>query len=303
MLEINIPWLRYLIEIEVQSSLMIFDFMKKGYHLRTMIETAIKRQFPCNFRDNCLKCKEQSHCEYVMLFHPQILDKNASSKFVILPHPGPRLVFKNGETLTFEIRLFGDMAQHRIFSGRFLPAIEYAGKFSGLGKWRTYKSDFYGRFAVRNVYFWDKNSWHQITMEKISPNTGLSAHQEIDFAKPLEIQFITPVLLNRNKKNIRNPDFFDIIKGAERRIQTLIGTKERLTTDKNIRTVETRESLFSTRQIDASRKEENYIIGRMGISHIPDELQPIIGYSGLTHVGKGVSMGMGGFVVQNKMNE
>ncbi len=303
MLDINIPWLRYLIEIEVQSSLMRFDFMKKGYHLRTMIETAMKRQFPCNFRDNCQKCREQNHCEYVMLFHPQILDRTASSKFVVLPHLGPRLVFQEGETLTFEIRLFGDMAQHRIFSGRFLPAVEYAGKFSGLGKWRTYKSDFYGRFSVRNTYFWDKNSWHQNTMKKISANSGLPAYQVINFDRPLEIQFITPVLLNRNKKNIRNPDFFDIIKSAERRIQTLIGTKERLTTDKSIRTVETQESRFSKYQIDASRKEENYIIGHMGINHIPDELQPIMNYSGLTHVGKGVSMGMGGFVIRNKVNE
>jgi hypothetical protein len=168
-----------------------------------------------------------------------------------------------------------------------------------MGKWRTYKSDSYGRFNIRNVYFWDKKSWNQSTMKQISANTPLPVHPEINIGGPLEIQFITPVLLNRNKKNIRDPDFFDIIKSAERRIQTLVGTKERLTTDKIIRTVETLDSLFSTYQIDAARKEETFIIGRMNISHIPDELMPLIEYSGLTHLGKGVSMGMGGFVIQS----
>jgi len=295
--EINIPWLRYRIEIEVESTLMIFDALRKGYHLRTMLESVMRRQFPCKEQDNCQICKNAKNgCEYPMLFMPQIYNKNASSKFVILPPLGNRLIFREGESLSFEIRLFCDMAQDRMFTGRFLPAIEYAGQFAGMGKWRTYKSDNYGRFKIKNVSVWSKSAWRK--------NTAIQAQNKLDYIpgsqsdERLEIAFITPVLFNRNKKPILQPDFFDFIKGAERRIQSLMETTERLTTDELIRSVDTISRSFETFQIDAARKDEMFIQGQIKISHIPDELKSMIGYAGLTHIGKGVSMGMGGFVIR-----
>ena len=300
--EIIIPWLRYRIEIEVESTLMIFDALRKGYHLRTMLETVMKRQFPCKEQDNCQTCKNvKNGCEYPMLFVPQIYSKNASSKFIILPPLDNRLIFRQGESLSFEIRLFCDMAQDRIFTGRFLPAIEYAGQFTGMGKWRTYKSDNYGRFRVKDVFVWSKNAWQK--------NIIIQAQNTFDyipgsqFDGPVEIAFITPAFFKRNKKPILQPDFFDFLKSGERRIQSLMETTVRFTTDKLIRSVDTISRSFKTFQIDAARQDEMFIQGQMKISHIPDELKSIIGYAGLTHIGKGVSMGMGGFIIRKLVDD
>jgi len=304
MVEISIPWLRYRVEIEVEHSLMIFDALRKGYHLRTMLEVVMKRQFPCKEQDDCRTCdKVNDGCEYPMLFMPQIYSKNASSKFIILPPLGNRLIFRQGEFLSFEIRLFGNIAKDRIFTGRLLPAIEYAGNFTGLGKWRTYKSDSYGRFRIKNIFVWDKNTWQKKSTAN-PVQKQLNYHPENIYDGGLsEIIFISPALLRRNKKPIPNPDFFDIIKSAERRIQSLMEINERLTSDEVIKSVETISSSFKTFQIDSSRKNETFIIGNMKISHIPDELKTLIGYAGLTHIGKGVSMGMGGFILRKFLTD
>lgn len=190
-----------------------------------------------------------------------------------------------------------------IFTGRLLPAIEYAGNFTGLGKWRTYKADRYGRFRIKNIFVWDKNAWHKKSTANPVPKK-LNYHPENMYGGGLsEIIFLSPAILMRSKKTVSNPDFFDIVKSAERRIQSLMEINERLTSVEVIKSVETISSSFKTFQIDTSRKDENFIIGNMKISHIPDELKTLIGYAGLTHIGKGVSMGMGGFILRKFLTD
>ena len=300
---IEIPYLRFLIVLRVESSLMFFDRWSRGYHIRSLLEEVMKRQFPCQVTDQCDKCSQASTCEYVLFFHPQIIDKKASSKIVFLPNLSNRNVFLAGEQLSFEIRLFCDLAHERFFTARLLPALEHGGKFTGLGKWRGTKSDQFGRFNLDKVYIWQKGAWQLYLNEDSQPQcplipemAGTAAYDHS--GSPLTIEFITPVLLRRGKTAIQNPSFFDLVKAAERRVQSLSGDASRLSADNFIRQVETKSSYFSPVIDDEKKKADVYSIGQIVVSHLPEEFLFLLSCGGLAHIGKGVSMGMGGFVIR-----
>jgi len=195
---IDLPYLRFLVVLRVESNLMFFDRWLKGYHIRSLIEEVMKRQFPCRITDQCNKCSQASSCDYVLFFHPQIINNKASSKIVILPNLNDRNVFIFGEQVSFEIRLFCDLAQERFFTVRLLPALEHGGKFTGLGKWRGNKSDQFGRFNIDKVYVWQKGAW-QVYLDgdsqpqcRIIPEmAGINDYDQSE--GPTTIEFITPV--------------------------------------------------------------------------------------------------------------
>ena len=300
---IEIPYLRFLIVLRVESSLMFFDHWLKGYHIRSLLEGVMKRQFPCQITDQCDKCSQASSCDYVLFFHPQIIHNKASSKIVILPNLSKRNVFIYGEQLSFEIRLFGALAHERFFITRILPALEHGGKFTGLGKWRGTKSDQFGRFNLEEVYVWQKGAWNLYLSEGSQPQCHITP-EKADTAgyapsgSPQSIEFITPVLLRRGKTAIMAPSFFDLVKAAERRVQSLSGITLRLSEDRIIHQVETISSHFSPALNDAKKKADVYSMGEMVVSHLPEELIGILFCGGLAHIGKGVSMGMGGFEIR-----
>ena len=299
----EIPYLRFLVVLRVESRLMFFDRWLKGYHIRSLLEEVMKRQFPCRITDQCNKCSQASSCEYVLFFHPQIIDNKASSKIVILPNLSERNVFIYGEQLSFEIRLFCDLAHERFFTARILPALEHGGKFAGLGKWRGTKSDQFGRFNLDKVYIWQRGAWRLYLNEASQPQCHiipeLAGSQSYDHSgSPLVIEFITPVLLRRGQTAVKDPSFFDLVKAAERRVQSLSGITARLSEDDIIRQVETISSRFYPTINDAKKRADVYSIGEMVVSHFPIELIAILSCGGLAHIGKGVSMGMGGFVIR-----
>ena len=305
---IEIPCLRFLVILRVESSLMFFDHWLKGYHIRSLLEEVMKRQFPCQITDQCNKCSKASSCEYVLFFHPQIIDNKASSKMIILPNLNKRNVFIYGEKLSFEIRLFCDLAHERFFTVRLLPALEHGGKFTGLGKWRGTKSDQFGRFNLDRVYIWQKSAWQLYLDEDSQPQchiipemAGTQAYDQS--SSPLVIEFITPVLFRREKKAIQNPSFFDLVKAAERRVQSLSGISSRLSDDNIICQMETISSHFYSVIHNAKKRADVYSIGEMVVSHLPEELIAILSCGSFAHIGKGVSMGMGGFVIRQLHGE
>lgn len=97
---------------------------------------------------------------------------------------------------------------------------------------------------------------------------------------------------------IQNPSFFDLVKAAERRVQSLSGGASRLSDDNIIYQVETISSRFYSVINDAKKRADVYGIGEMVVSHLPEELIAILSCGGIAHIGKGVSMGMGGFVIR-----
>ena len=300
---IELPYLRFLVVLRVESSLMFFDHWLKGYHIRSLLEEVMKRQFPCRITDQCNKCSQARSCEYVLFFYPQIIDNKASSKMVIVPNLNTRNVFIYGEKLSFEIRLFGYLAHERFFTVRLLPALEHGGKFTGLGKWRGTKSDQFGRFNLDKAYVWQKGAWQLYLDEDSQPQCQIIPEMAVKQAydqsgSPFVIEFITPVLLRREKKAMQNPSFFDLVKAAERRVQSLSGRASLLSEDNIIRQVETISSRFYPAINDAKKRADVYSVGEIVVGNLPEELLPLISCGGLAHIGKGVSMGMGGFVTR-----
>ena len=131
-----------------------FDFLK-------YLQRTIKKSFPCNPKDDCLKCKKLMSesgdvCDYPFImgiFYPPGYKDNLRKPFVLLPPTDKREIYAEGEELEFHLTLIGKVNTPYYLAKYFAPAFEMLGCFSGIGKGRgSFQKLYFGRYDLVRIY-------------------------------------------------------------------------------------------------------------------------------------------------------
>jgi hypothetical protein len=322
--KIPVKWLRYLLIFEVEGPILWFG-RDRGSQFKGLLAKWMRSQFECEPTFPCKKCsksQEKPYCDFPLIFEPQIYGSEKTPSWLILPPLNRRNVLLKGERISVEIRTFGELASHELFIKRFLPSMELGMMIKGIGNWIEKGVAPYGRILLLFVHIWQKNGWLKIyDREKRLIEKDFLPLTEIEAKLPQQanswkIDFITPVCLTKNGNSILSPSFADVVEASFRRIYYLLNERREEFSkwgEKSIemaKSVETISSNFHIHEIrskkmvmDGFKKDKIYVSGELVVKKIPDELFPLLFAGGLTHIGKGVSQGYGGFVIRGETAE
>lgn len=291
----DFPYFRYLFECRVISPILSFT-PRRGETIKGLISSEMKKLFPCAYKDSCHGCKKNTDCEYPRFFHYQ-LSKDPYA-YTIIPPLSPRSVYYQGETFSFEIRLFGDCAKSDFLINYLAPAIEQGGLLTGMGNWYLEKL---GRFQMSKVYTWQNENWDQVFQEDKgflladAPVQHFSAILQSGSHDHTQLRFYTPFCMKKFKKSVKEPHLKDIAYFSAMRLRAVTGDRKLMINQDIYDLAEQAVKLSSEFQKTDVVKNDPYFIGQMIFENIPEELLPILKAGSLCHIGKGTTQGYGGY--------
>ena len=206
--------------------------------------------------------------------------------------------FREGETLDFDLLLFGRMA---VYFGQILHAFQYLGYF-GLGKHHSH-------FQIAQV----TNS----TREKIMARLNLMsigdyvAYRKKDFVNAEKLVFHTPLALKEQGEFLKEFDISAIIRAIERRLY-MLNCYEGIETERKdysghfpVQTSQ-RSKNFSVQRY-SNRHEQKIrldgICGDLNIENVEEEIQELLLAGELIHIGKNTSFGFGRYSVRKEADK
>jgi hypothetical protein len=319
-MKIDLPWLRYVVMIEVTGPLLWLG-RDRGWQLRGLLARWMKRQFPCESEARCSQCTTKTAaggCEYETLFFGKGVESNASLAWMLVPPLCARSVYRTGDLLTFEVRLFGALASHDLFLRRFLPALQVGGRLQGMGHWQQFQQGTHGRFEVVGAEVWQSSSWHQVldargrvVQEGISPLRGIPMPSERPGESDHRFEFVTPVALLRGGEPVETFSLSEVLFATNRRLMSLGAVERGTPLDEGFKAIAqaaratvTIEEVFGIADLRTETMKEKrykaadvYRIGHFIVRDVPEAAWPLIAAASLLHIGKGTRQGCGALVV------
>jgi hypothetical protein len=202
---------RFLFRLKLLDSASLSAF--KGSMLRGLLGTALYK-LNCKSSTSCQQCSLVRNCAFSNLFKPDLVigNKWTTPPFVIYS-PTQKSILKKDDVLEFTITLFGKYSRYFDY---FLNAFNYAAQL-GLGKHRTpydieeIKDDISGEWIYKD--------------NKVNKDWKVAHANLAEFkaqpAKNIRLEFLTPVFLKKNKKQLFFPDIKEIINGLIRRVHII----------------------------------------------------------------------------------
>ncbi len=334
MKNINIPWIRLSVELEVISRLLNFE-QDKGSNIKDFIENALlcrelwlesflfkkdSEQFKRNpklykEKSTALKNNAEQKCENCSSkgktciyndFFPKNVDEVAL--WTIVPPINERCVYNFGEIFSFEIILAGRLAEKETVKwliAALASAHPELQKMVQIGRWQNMKADNFGLAQLKNVYIWQNKNWQNIypnSKTEIKPEyyAQLPENNEVNW----EIVFQTPLCRNKTGEEIPSYNIQKLIAASENRIKMILGSKTSLFTQEEVELIDKlstkKEEIYHTppHKIPESKKTKEYIEGKIEVSIIPDFVLEILFFGALFHVGKDIKEGRGSFILR-----
>ncbi len=294
----DFPYYRYLFECRVTSPILSFT-SRRGETIKGLLSGEMKKLFPCAYKAGCHKCDSVADCDYPRFFHYQLC--KSPYAYTIIPSLNPRSVYYQGETFSFEIRLFGECAKSVFLINYLAPSIEQGGLLTGMGNWYLEK---FGRFQMSKIFTWHNMTWRQVFQEDKgflqvdAPVQYFSEMIEPGIHEYNQLRFYTPFCLKVSKKSVKEPDLKDIVYFAVMRLRAVMGDRKLMLSQDIYDMAEQATKISSEFEKTDSVKNTPYYIGQMALENIPKELRPILTVGSFCHIGKGATQGYGGYFLR-----
>ncbi len=293
----SIRLLRYLIVWRVNGSLV---WLPKciATELSAILGEIIAKRLPT---------KEARPWQKVLEASDKGFDLSWPMEAVLLVYPSKR-TYGAGELIIWELKLFGDSADHGFFLEVILPAMEEAGYITDKPWYKPNR--LWGRFEIHSVYVARGYEWEPLVREGQLDlryrATPVQWAEGLDLRKDTGWQYDSPTRLSwigsfdlevgsskpqkKGKLLLRS-----ILDALSFRIESLnLGLEE----DPDIQ--EAREQADQVPVIHngiktASKRQPGRRVGSQLLAHVPDLLIPYLELASIIHVGKYTHLGCGTF--------
>jgi len=267
-----------------------------GHHLRKCV--CIQKQ------SNCLRCILNERCAYTYLFESFALREAGIFKnrdeiprpFVIEPPSGTKTRYFPGETMEFNLILFGKAKE-------FFPYVVFAffnfGR-AGIGRNR-------GRFKIKEVRdYLNRVVFDGDRLQNYDTRIYLDFYSR--FRRKISLLFFTPARIKYRGHYVNKPEFHIIIKALLRRISTILTFYHNIEPEfdyknlnseaKKIRIKKEDIKWVDLKRYSKRQNSEMKLGGFMGQITYEGEIKPFLPLliSGqYTHIGKNCTFGLGGY--------
>jgi len=205
----------YELELEKETKLGIFI----PFIIRSVLGKFL-RQFSCIKEPDtkCLVCSEKFVCPYSLCFETFIdKDLEVLKGRQKAPHPfvinSPCLPGHVTNKIKFDLILFQTHLKHYPFIHRSIEMSSRAGLFSERTKFKILSVTSNGR----NVRHDDLSSYSEPLSSWAFDRTEVR-----NSVRAIRLDMRTPLILQKNNRIVKNPDYFDILYAADRRAKILL---------------------------------------------------------------------------------
>ena len=220
--------------------------------------------------------------------------------FTIVPPLSLKKIYRAGEYFAFEIRLFGQAAQHRLLIERFLPAIEMGGKLNGIGSWIDIPQSNYGCFEVHKVLVARPDKWVEVYnprqwfFQEVVPDDVNAAVAQTSEQRTT-LTWLTPFCLKQKNTHIVEPDIASLVKFISVRLIQLQPSfcrdhfTEILAQAQKVRIFQ-----HDLRLVELFEKRSDmFQIGKIIFEQLPPPLARMLDIGSIIHIGKATRYGNG----------
>ena len=208
--------------------------------------------------------------------------------------------FRAGDTLDFDILLFGRMA---VYFGQILQAFQYLG-YSGLGKNKSHFEIVEVTNSKRERIM-DGNDIYMARINLMSIGDYV-AYRKKDAGKTEKLVFHTPLALKEQGEYLKEFDISAIVRAIERRLYMLncyegIETERKDYSEYYPDQTAQRSKNFSVRRYSNRHDQKirlDGICGDVTIENVEEEIQELLLAGELIHIGKNTSFGFGRYSVR-----
>ena len=220
--------------------------------------------------------------------------------FTLVPPLSRKKVYRSGEYFAFEIRLFGQAAQHRLLVERLLPAIEMGGKLNGIGSWIDIPQSGYGRFEIDKVLVARSDKWEEVYnprqwfLREVVPDDVNALITESTEPRTT-LTWLTPFCLKQKNKNIAEPDLASLVKFISVRLTQMQPEfcrdhfTELLDQAQQVRVLQRDLQLVELFE----KRSDMFHIGKITFEQLPPPLAWMLDIGSIIHIGKATRYGNG----------
>ena len=232
---------------------------------------------------------------------------------VLFTRPGKR-TYGSGETILWELKLFGGEADHGFFLEVILPAMEEAGYISD-PKWNR-PNRLWGRFDIHSVYVARGLDWEPLVTSgqldlrcRVSPvqwAEGLSFAAETKFSKPTRLTWVTSFDLaggntRRKKKANAAPTLDSILRALISRMEQLGLSPGEDQPIQDAMEQAGRVSMIHRGIRSAPKGSPARWAGSQLFPYIPSPVIPYLELASILHIGRRTHLGCGTYsLIQSK---
>jgi len=302
--------IRYLMILRVNSSLVYFP-RYISIELSSILGCIIANRLPTN---ESYIWRKALDIKSKLGFYPHIVDKPWPIEAVLFVYPGKK-TYGRGEFIFWELKLFGESADHGFFLESILPAMEEASYISDPEV--NYPNSLWGSFDIHSVYVAHGGKWENLVNEGIlnlryqaSPfhwSDGLDMEKE--YKEPTRLAWVTPFNINKRPRidskksgNKNKPQqnllLGDIISSLLDRIKILGYDPDNLVDSLSVPEImelADQVTVMHSKFENAHNSPSGCRIGSQILSYIPEPLIPYLQLASILHIGKYTHFGCGTF--------